>query len=393
MDDGTTSRDTFRISDELDALGARLSTSSSLDLSFVRLNALAATLVPSLTVMADVVRNPAFPADLFALEQKRRASRRSARRRRNRSARRSARCRGALRRGACLWQSVHRVRRREERGGAHAGRSRGVASRLVPACRQHPHRHRRRDDGRAETRARGRVRRMAERDGAVQVASETVPPPAGGRVYLIDEPDATQSVIMAGHVTERGGAPADLAIDTVMRNFGGIATSRLNRNLRLDKHWSYGVQGALPASRGPRPFYVWHRCRPTRRRSRWSRSPGNCAMLPGSAPWPARNSPASCATRHSACRPFRDARRARERGRAVGQSRLRGRLLCAVRGACAGTGRSGTRCRIASVHPARTRSSGWSWAILRRVEAGIRDLKFGEVIRLDGDGRPLADSR
>ncbi|AMY08905.1 hypothetical protein LuPra_02111 [Luteitalea pratensis] len=30
---------------------------------------------------------------------------------------------------------------------------------------------------------------------------------------------------------------------------------------------------------------------------------------------------------------------------------------------------------------------------LASVEAGIRDLKFGEVIRLDGDGRPLADSR
>ena len=81
-------------------------------------------------------------------------------------------------------------------------------------------------------------------------------PPAGGRVFLIDKPDASQSIIMAAHVTEPGGAPADLAVDTVMRNFGGIATSRLNRNLRLDKHWSYGVQGALPASRGPRPFYV-----------------------------------------------------------------------------------------------------------------------------------------
>jgi zinc protease len=26
-----------------------------------------------------------------------------------------------------------------------------------------------------------------------------------------------------------------------MQNFGGMATSRLNRNLRLDKHWSYGT--------------------------------------------------------------------------------------------------------------------------------------------------------
>ena len=45
-------------------------------------------------------------------------------------------------------------------------------------------------------------------------------------------------------------------METVMRNFGGIATSRLNRNLRLDKHWSYGTQAAMPAVARPRPFFV-----------------------------------------------------------------------------------------------------------------------------------------
>ena len=41
-----------------------------------------------------------------------------------------------------------------------------------------------------------------------------------------------------------------------MRNFGGLATSRLNRNLRLDKHWSYGTQGVLQDARGQRPLFV-----------------------------------------------------------------------------------------------------------------------------------------
>jgi zinc protease len=85
---------------------------------------------------------------------------------------------------------------------------------------------------------------------------DTVAKSGGGKVYLIDQPDAPQSVIVAAHVTERGGLPQDLAMETVMRNFGGMSTSRLNRNLRLDKHWSYGSQAAMPASRGPRPFYV-----------------------------------------------------------------------------------------------------------------------------------------
>src|SRR4029453_17479647 len=84
----------------------------------------------------------------------------------------------------------------------------------------------------------------------------TVARSSGGKVYLIDQPDAPQSVIVAAHVSERGGLPQDLAMETVLRNFGGMSTSRLNRNLRLDKHWSYGTQAAMPASRGPGPFYV-----------------------------------------------------------------------------------------------------------------------------------------
>src|SRR4030095_6027319 len=48
----------------------------------------------------------------------------------------------------------------------------------------------------------------------------------------------------------------DLAMETVMRNFGGMSTSRLNRNLRLDKHWSYGTTALIQGARGPRPFIV-----------------------------------------------------------------------------------------------------------------------------------------
>jgi zinc protease len=83
-----------------------------------------------------------------------------------------------------------------------------------------------------------------------------VPRTAGRRVYLIDQPGAPQSVIVSAHVSESGGQAEDLAIETVMRNFGGMATSRLNRNLRLDKAWSYGTQGFLGDARGQRPFIV-----------------------------------------------------------------------------------------------------------------------------------------
>jgi zinc protease len=85
---------------------------------------------------------------------------------------------------------------------------------------------------------------------------QPVPANPGKRVYLMDKPGAPQSVIVAAHVSEPGGHAEDLAIETVMRNFGGIATSRLNRNLRLDKHWSYGTTALLQDARGQRPFVV-----------------------------------------------------------------------------------------------------------------------------------------
>jgi zinc protease len=80
--------------------------------------------------------------------------------------------------------------------------------------------------------------------------------PGRGKVYLIDKPGAPQSVIVAAELATPSGSPDDLALETVMRNFGGMATSRMNRNLRLDKHWSYGTQGGLTSARGPRVFQV-----------------------------------------------------------------------------------------------------------------------------------------
>jgi zinc protease len=84
----------------------------------------------------------------------------------------------------------------------------------------------------------------------------TVPRSAGKKVYLIDKPDAPQSLLVAAHISETGGQADELAIESVLRNFGGISTSRLMRNLRLDKHWTYGVRGGLNEARGQRPFLI-----------------------------------------------------------------------------------------------------------------------------------------
>lgn len=75
-------------------------------------------------------------------------------------------------------------------------------------------------------------------------------------VYLLDRPDAQQSVIFAGHIAPPKANDDEIAIETMNRVLGGDFTARINMNLREDKHWSYGAQSLILDARGQRPFIV-----------------------------------------------------------------------------------------------------------------------------------------
>ncbi|HET8897745.1 MAG TPA: pitrilysin family protein [Rhodanobacteraceae bacterium] len=81
--------------------------------------------------------------------------------------------------------------------------------------------------------------------------------PKAARVYLVDRPGAQQSVIIAGLVAPSTAAPNNLEIGTMNGAFGGTFTSRLNMNLREDKHWSYGARSMLPNAVGQRPYLMF----------------------------------------------------------------------------------------------------------------------------------------
>jgi zinc protease len=255
LDDGTTTRDTFTIAEELDALGARISTASSLDLSYVRLQALPRSLQPSLAIFADVILNPSFPPDMVELAKRRRLAQ-IAQEKAN-PVPSVLRVVPALLFGAghaygnpltgSGYEKTVTVLTRDDlvkwhRGWFHPNNATIIVSgdttmsALLPELE--------------------RAFSAWKPEQAPSKHVQPVPVTKGQRVFLIDRPGAPQSVIVAAHVSEPGGQPEDLAIETVMRNFGGIATSRLNRNLRLDKHWSYGTTGMLQDARGQRPFIV-----------------------------------------------------------------------------------------------------------------------------------------
>ncbi|MEO9077808.1 MAG: pitrilysin family protein [Rhodanobacter sp.] len=84
-----------------------------------------------------------------------------------------------------------------------------------------------------------------------------VAPPKDVRVFLVDRPGAQQTLILAGSLAPSTEAPNNLQIQTMNGVFGGTFTSRLNMNLREDKHWAYGAHSFLQNAVGQRPFMLY----------------------------------------------------------------------------------------------------------------------------------------
>ncbi len=78
--------------------------------------------------------------------------------------------------------------------------------------------------------------------------------PAKARVFLIDQPGAVQANIIAGQLMPSSKDPGAVALEMSNDVLGGSFTSRLNMNLREDKHWSYGARTQLAGALGQRPW-------------------------------------------------------------------------------------------------------------------------------------------
>ena len=86
------------------------------------------------------------------------------------------------------------------------------------------------------------------------IAAATVT--AGTRVYLLDRAGAPQTSILVGQLMPSSLAPDRIELNTANDVLGGTFTSRINMNLREDKHWSYGARSSLTETRGQRPWLL-----------------------------------------------------------------------------------------------------------------------------------------
>ncbi|MBN6110994.1 M16 family metallopeptidase [Xanthomonas bonasiae] len=85
-------------------------------------------------------------------------------------------------------------------------------------------------------------------------APAAVPRPSKPRVYLIDQPGAVQANLFAAELVPPTTDASSIRFDTANGVLGGDFTSRLNMNLRENKHWSYGARSSASNTLGQRPW-------------------------------------------------------------------------------------------------------------------------------------------
>ena len=92
--------------------------------------------------------------------------------------------------------------------------------------------------------------------GSPAKAIPEVAAPSAPTVYLIDKPGAQQSIVAAFGLAPPRSDPDDLGVQTAMTTLGGAFSSRLNLNLREDKHWAYGAFAGVVSARRSGLFYA-----------------------------------------------------------------------------------------------------------------------------------------
>jgi zinc protease len=253
LEEGTPSRGSLRISEELESLGANFSTSTNLDGAFVNMNVLKATMPKALDLYADLLLHPAFPQNEFARLQQDRIA--TIQREKSVPQLMALRVLPTLLygkghayalpfTGSGTEEAVRKMTRDDLLKYHQAWFKPNNATLLVVG-----------DTSLAE------VKPLLEKAFASWRAGEVpkknvaqVSQPARTVVYLMDRPGALQSVIYGAQLAPPRNTPEAVPLQVVNNIFGGTFSSRINMNLREDKHWSYGVSTQLASAVGQRPF-------------------------------------------------------------------------------------------------------------------------------------------
>jgi zinc protease len=256
LDEGTGQRNALQISDQLAQLGANLSTGSRLDVSTVSLEALRESLDPSLAIYTDVILHPSFPRSDFERLKKQRLA--QIRQEKADPVGLALRVFPGLLYGkghayANPWtgsgteQSTAKITREDLVRFHQAWFKPNHATLVVVGATTM-----------GEIRPKLELLFASWKRGNVPTKSiaevSQQPKPV---VYLIDRPGSLQSLIIAGNVAPPKSNPQEISIQTMNGVLGSDFSSRVNMNLREDKHWAYGAFTFFRDARGQRPFLAY----------------------------------------------------------------------------------------------------------------------------------------
>jgi predicted Zn-dependent peptidase len=254
LDEGAGTRAALEIADEIEFLGATLTTSSSFDASAVRLNVPVARLPAALPVMADVAIRPTFPqAELDRLRQERLTA--------LLQARDDAAQVAPLAFSRVVFGATHRYGTSAMGTEAtlkafatgdlrafHESRYQPANATLVvvgdvtsdavmPLLEKHF----------GSWRTAGKAPR-ADVPAARQLTARTI--------HLVDMPGAEQSQIRIGWVGVPRSTPDYFTLQVLNTVLGGSFTSRLNQNLREKNQYSYGASSRFDMRLSAGPFFA-----------------------------------------------------------------------------------------------------------------------------------------
>ncbi|MGX7953242.1 M16 family metallopeptidase [Tsuneonella sp. HG249] len=257
LEEATTSRSAQQIAEEQERLGANIGVATGRDASLVQMTALTANLAPSLALLADIVRNPAFAeADVARVKNQRLAN--------------ISQALAAPQAVAARALDPLLYGERHPYGSVGSLGEKAVVETLTPTALRTEHARWLRP-GKAHITVVGDLTmaellpRLEATFGSWAEPGEPAPakhltapiPTPKPRLVVIDRPNSPSSMLLFGRILPLTGRdPNQEALDLANEVIGNGFLSRLNADLRETKGWTYGIRTGVSSVLGPRAATV-----------------------------------------------------------------------------------------------------------------------------------------
>ncbi len=254
LEEGTTTRTSVQIAQEIEQLGAGFAAQTRRDATLLRIDALARNFPAALGLVADIAQHPTFPAEEIERQRKAHLSEIV-------EAREDAGTLAEVAFARALYGPDHPY------GRSNLGTEASIQRIAEADLRRFWQRWFRPENaalvvvGAIDDAA---LRALAERLWGSWTAAPVAPASApeaqtansAARVVIVDKPGAPQAELRIGRIGTVRTTPDFPALQVLNEAIGGGFTSRLNLDLREEKGYTYGIGSRFEYGRRPGPFVV-----------------------------------------------------------------------------------------------------------------------------------------